>query len=336
MNVITQAVLDHLPWKKKATPGGWISMNAVCCHHNGHSPDDRSRGGLLPTPESGISWHCFNCGYTASWQPGRRISFKMRKLMSWLGIADDEIRRLSLFALSQVDASGEISRERRRELPQFEPRDPCPGRSIVSWLNDGHVTEADFNDLEAAISYLDSRGLGDRLDLFRWTNEDSLRNRVLVPFTWQGRDMGYSGRLFRDQSKRMKYLGSYPSNMIWGYDRQQAAAKFCIVVEGLLDAVALDAIAVCNNEINELQAVCIESLDKDIVVLPDRDQPGMKMINAALDYGWGVSFPDWETGIKDAADAVQRYGQLFTMQMIMRNTEHSPLKIRLKARQWLS
>lgn len=335
MSEITQAVLDHLPWKKKSTPSGWISFNAVCCNHNGQRQDDRGRGGVLPTPEDGISYHCFNCGYTASWQPGRRINFKMRKLMSWLGISDDEIRRLSLFALSQVDTSLEIRREKSRELPQFEPRDPCPGRSIISWLSDGHVTEADLTDLEEAIGYLDSRGLGDRLDLFHWTDDEGLRNRILVPFTWQDRPMGYSGRLFRGDSKRVKYLSNYPSNMIWGYDRQQAAAKFCIVVEGLLDAVALDAIAVCNNEISETQAICIESLDKDIIVLPDRDQPGMKMVDAALEYGWGVSFPDWEPGIKDAADAVEKYGQLFTMQMILRNVEHNPLKIRLMAKRWL-
>ena len=240
----------------------------------------------------------------------------MRKLMGWLGVTDDEIRRLSLFALSQVDTSLDTRKEKARELPTFDSRDPCPGRSIRSWLCDGHVSDRDYDDLESAVRYLQSRGLADRLEDFYWTDEEGLRNRVLVPFTWLGKPMGYSGRLFAEGAKRAKYLSNYPSNMIWGYDNQQRDAKFCIVVEGLIDAVSLDAIAVCNNEINETQAICIESLDKDIIVVPDRDAAGMKMVTTALEYGWSVAFPDWEAGVKDCADAVARYGQLFTMQSI--------------------
>ena len=336
MSEIVQTIMAHLPWKKKSTPTGWISFNAVCCHHNGQRQDDRGRGGLLPTPESGISYHCFNCGFTASWQQGRRINFKMRKLMGWLGINDDEVRRLSLFALAHVDTSLETKKAVLKELPTFEARESCPGRSIMSWLNDGHITEENYNSLEAAIRYLDSRGLGDRLDLFHWTDDEALRNRVLVPFTWLNKQMGYSGRLFTDGAKRVKYLSNYPANMIYGYDRQQRDAKFCIVVEGLLDAVAMDAVAVCNNEINETQALCIESLDKDIIVVPDRDAAGMKMVTTALEYGWSVAFPDWESDIKDCADAVARYGQLFTMQSIIRSVEHSQLKIQLQSKRWIS
>lgn len=334
MSEITQSIMTSLPFKRKSTPSGWISFNAVCCHHNGQRQDDRGRGGLHPDADGKVAYHCFNCGFTASWQPGRRINFKMRKLMGWLGIPDDEIRRLSLFALAQVDTSLDTHKEKIRELPKFDPREPCPGRSIHSWLCDGHVSDRDYDDLELAVRYLASRGLEDRLDLFHWSDDESLRNRVLVPFTWLGKPMGYSGRLFTEGAKRVKYLSDYPGNMIYGYDRQQKDAKFCIVVEGLLDAVAMDAVAVCSNEINETQALCIESLDKDIIVVPDRDAAGMKMVTTALEYGWSVAFPDWEPGVKDCADAVARYGQLFTMRSIMRSVEHSRLKIQLMSKKW--
>jgi hypothetical protein len=334
MSEITQSIMTSLPFKRKSTPSGWISFNAVCCHHNGQRQDDRGRGGLHPDADGKVAYHCFNCGFTASWQPGRRINFKMRKLMGWLGIPDDEIRRLSLFALAQVDTSLDTHKEKIRELPKFDPREPCPGRSIHSWLCDGHVSDRDYDDLELAVRYLAGRGLEDRLDLFHWSDDESLRNRVLVPFTWLGKPMGYSGRLFTEGAKRVKYLSDYPGNMIYGYDRQQKDAKFCIVVEGLLDAVAMDAVAVCSNEINETQALCIESLDKDIIVVPDRDAAGMKMVTTALEYGWSVAFPDWEPGVKDCADAVARYGQLFTMRSIMRSVEHSRLKIQLMSKKW--
>lgn len=332
---ILQALISRLPAKHKQTPSGWISFNAPCCHHNGHSADTRGRGGLLPTEDNGISYHCFNCGFTASWKPGRKITFKLRKLMNWLNFGEDEIRRLSLFALSQVDTNSYTPQEKNKELPKFESRDPCPGRSINSWLYDGHVSDEDYDSLEKAVHYLNSRGLGDKLDLFHWTNEEGLRNRILVPFTWLGKPMGYSGRLFDGESKRVKYLSNYPSNLIWGYDLQHKDSKFCIVVEGLFDAVSINGLAICGNEINETQATVIESLDKDIIVVPDRDAAGKKMINSALEYGWNVSFPDWHNDIKDVNDAVVKYGPLFTMRSILNSVEHSSLKIKLRTKNWL-
>lgn len=335
MSEITQSVLNHLPWKKKSTPSGWISFNAVCCHHNAQRQDDRGRGGILPTSEGGVSYHCFNCGFTASWQPGRRINYKMRKLMSWLGFNDDEIRRLSLFALSTLDTSIEIKKEVLRELPKFEPKNPCPGRSIESWFNDGYISEENYNSLETAIRYLDSRGLGDRLDQFYWSDDESLRNRVLVPFTWLDKPMGYSGRLFTEGPKKVKYLSSYPSGILWGYDQQQTNAKFCIVVEGLLDAVSIDGIGICSNEVSENQAIIIDSLDREVIVVPDRDKAGLSMIKNALDFNWNVAFPDWGEGVKDVADAVAAYGQLFTMKMILNSVETSNLKIQLMSKKWI-
>jgi len=49
-------ILGYLPAKKKSSASGWISFNAVCCEHNGNTPDRRSRGGLK-TSEQGWSYH---------------------------------------------------------------------------------------------------------------------------------------------------------------------------------------------------------------------------------------------------------------------------------------
>ena len=42
-------ILAYLPAKKKPTPSGWLSFNAVCCQHNGSTRDTRGRGGLKAT-----------------------------------------------------------------------------------------------------------------------------------------------------------------------------------------------------------------------------------------------------------------------------------------------
>ena len=49
------------------------------------------------------------------------------------------------------------------------------------------------------------------------------------------------------------------------------------------------------------------------MLVPDRDKAGQKLIDDALEYGWSVSFPEWEADVKDINAAVIRYGKLFTL-----------------------
>ena len=41
MTLIKETILDHLPFRRRQTPSGWISFNAVCCDDKGN------RGGLI-------------------------------------------------------------------------------------------------------------------------------------------------------------------------------------------------------------------------------------------------------------------------------------------------
>jgi hypothetical protein len=320
--------------KTKHTQSGWISGNAVCCHHNGHSADQRGRGGMIAN-EGGANYHCFNCGFTAGWQPGRRINLKMRKLLGWMGVSEDDIRRLSLFALSNLDANLDIRKEAVKELPKYEPQEACPGHNILDWFVMQGVSDEDRHQLEEIVAYLDSRGLGDKLDQFNWHNDkDSpMYHRVLVPFTFLNQPMGYSGRLIIPGKR--KYYTEHPPQFVFNYDAQLPNSKFSLVVEGILDAVAVDGIGVTSNECSEQQALVIDSLNREVIVVPDRDKAGMQLVKAAMNYGWNVAFPDWEPGIKDCADAVQKYGQLFTMRSILDSVETSNLKIQLVSRKWI-
>ena len=333
---IQQELLAHLPAKRKSTASGWISFNAPCCHHNGQSNDTRGRGGLLPGQSGNTSYHCFNCHFTANWQPGRRINLKMRKLMTWLGMAEDTIRKLSLFALSQLDTSLDLKKEVIKELPKFECKEVCPGQDLLDWFVNADATAEDLTQAEAIVNYLDERGFGDKLDYFKWHNDKSthMYNRALIPFTWLGQPMGYSGRSIVPTKR--KYYTEHPPHFLFNYDRQLADAKFCLLVEGAFDAIAVDGVAALTNECNESQAMIVDSLNREVIVVPDRDKAGMGLVKAAMEYGWNVAFPDWESDIKDCADAVKRYGQLFTMKSILNSVETSNLKIQLVSRKWIS
>jgi hypothetical protein len=99
LNIISDFIKGILPTKKKITPSGWTSFNAPCCPHNGESADTRGRGGLTANPDGSVSFHCFNCNFKASYQPGRHLTFKFRKLLKWLGADDTDIKRLVIEAI---------------------------------------------------------------------------------------------------------------------------------------------------------------------------------------------------------------------------------------------
>ena len=93
MNLIQTTILNSLPAAKKKTPSGWISFNAPCCIHNGESMDRKKRGGIMTSADGTLSYHCFNCGFKASYVIGRKLTQRIRQFMVWLGVPDETIKR---------------------------------------------------------------------------------------------------------------------------------------------------------------------------------------------------------------------------------------------------
>ena len=98
-------VLSYLPARRKTTASGWISFNAPCCVHNGERADRRQRGGFKPAPD-GWSYHCFNCGFTASFRLGRNLGVRARRLLSWIGVPQEEIERINLESMRHRSMEG--------------------------------------------------------------------------------------------------------------------------------------------------------------------------------------------------------------------------------------
>jgi hypothetical protein len=67
-------------------------------------------------------------------------------------------------------------------------------------------------------------------------------------------------------------------------------------------------------------------------VCPDKDEAGIELVEQAVVLGWEVSFPDWHTDCKDAADAVLRYGRLATINSIIKNATSNKIKIQVKSK----
>lgn len=98
MNEIQSTLLALLPSNRKNTSGGWVSFNAVCCHHRGEKPDSRKRGGIK-TDGDAWTYHCFNCGFKAGWSPGKLLSGNTKQLFRWLGLSENDVGKLGIVAL---------------------------------------------------------------------------------------------------------------------------------------------------------------------------------------------------------------------------------------------
>ena len=324
MSIVSDTLTAFLPAKRKTTPSGWTSFNAPCCVHNGTSADTRQRGGLINEGDT-VSYHCFNCGFKASWQPGRPLSQKLRKLFMWLNAPDDVINKLALDIMRENE--GVEVQQRKIELPTFETV-PLPPDAIRI----ADVQEPSKHLIEV-LEYMAKRALYlDDID-YHWSPSLGYRDRLIIPFYYEGRVVGWTARTVQ-ADKKPKYLSEAQPGFVFGLDEQRPQKLFAIVTEGPIDALHIEGCALLGSEINDQQALLLNQLNRDIIILPDRDKAGSKLVEQAIDRGWSVSMPEWTDGIKDVGDAVLKYGRVYTLYSIVSAVESSPLKIRLRAKKW--
>lgn len=136
--------------------GSWISFNCVACTHNGETPDKRKRGSiLLDGPK--VIYRCFNCHFVAIWAEGQSLSKRMKDLMSWAGISEQEITRLNFQAWA-------INRAANNPPPVLQPDGL---QSVQDWIDQDCL---DTRLLEIAEFLL---AVGDNLNGRHWTPDDN-------------------------------------------------------------------------------------------------------------------------------------------------------------------
>jgi len=221
MNSIQSSITTTLPAKRKQTPSGWISFDAPCCVHNGESTDKRKRGGIMFNGDGTVSYHCFNCGYTASFIPGRNLSYKMKKLLGWFGMPNSEITKIALEALRIKEEHVIDGGTPTIQLPVFEKKElPVGAKPIMEW-HDWKALEPSGLDPEfiRAVEYIvNDRGLDIEDYDFMWTCEGSYKSRLIVPFYYQGDIVGYTARKLGDGSP--KYITDSQPGYVFNLDGQ--------------------------------------------------------------------------------------------------------------------
>jgi len=311
-------VLSYLPNERKATVSGWISFNGPCCVHNGESQDKRKRGGIRQQDDE-WSYHCFNCGFTASFIPGRPVSYKARRLLEWLGVDSVDIERLNLESLkrkSLLDLTTERNQIRHVDA-DFNETELPEGIELIHHNNPQH---------QRYVEYLESRKIQLPYPLLV-DKKRGPRDRIVVPFTYKNRIVGHTSRYL--DNRMPKFINSQQPGYVFGYDLQKPHWTSAIVTEGIFDALSIAGLAVMHDTISPQQAQLLKQLKRKIIVVPDQDKAGLSIIDAAIEHRFAVSIPKWPNDVKDVNDAVVKYGVASTLLQIHKNAETSKIKIEM-------
>ena len=298
------------------------------------------RGNMLILPDGYIAYNCYNCGFKTVYD-NINISRNFENLMGWLGLPDDSIRQIKLEVL-QNKLSGITAAPIDNELNflrEFkEVKLPEDDRPIQVIMEDDELTEK----FSICIDYLASRGaaVGEGWD-YHWTPSTkwNLDHRIIIPFYYRDKIVGWTAR----------YAGTPPSGIPRYYNSDlqpgylfncdainKTGRKYVILVEGPFDAIAIDGVAALGSKLSKQQLAWLNSSDREIILLPDRQRNNQGLIDVALEQGWAVSFPEWDDDIKDAADASRRYGKLFTLRTIIDSRTTSALQIGTKRKMFRS
>ena len=326
MNYVIDHFRELLP-PLKSSASKWQSFNCPCCQNLGHNRDTRKRAGVMIGP--GIVFNCFNCKFTAGWQPGRPISDNMRKLCAWLGASDTEIKRIVFEALK---AESTDTHDDTSTIVSFTEKDLPEGSLPLSeWIAVQDVDDNTANHLLAIVEYVVSRGLDPLDKSLYWSPIPAFSDRLILPFWYNMKVVGYTAR--RITNTRPKYLSEQHPHFVFNLDAQDHLNKYLLVTEGPFDALSVNGVALLTNNIADQQARMINRLGKEVIIIPDQDMAGLAVIKRAIEYSWSVAFPNWEPDVKDCADAVLRYGKLFVIVDAIKTAEKHEATIRIKMKQ---
>ena len=315
---VHRLLIDNLPVRSVSkTTSGWITFNCPMCG------DKRKRAGIIISGPK-ISYNCFNCSYRTGWAPNPHLGKKYKDLASKLGATETTLHAVQVELLKhseELDIAD--TTDYVYNLTKFDTVELPEHTMLVDDLEEDHPVK----------QYAKYRGLLGLTSLL-YFDEPLYKQRLVVPFMYNNELVGWSARHIAPPDKRTpKYLNKMQPGYVYNIDKfANEEREIVIVVEGVFDAVAIDGVSILGNHVTAEQAALIDKLGKRVIVCPDRDKAGKQLIEEALALDWEVSFPPWSKDIKDASDAVQKYGRLLTVASIIKHATNNKIKAEVKMR----
>lgn len=325
---VLDSFLSLIPGTGKKSSKGWINFNCPACG------DTKGRGGFIVTSSGGFRYRCFNAGcdfnsHTTGWEPDNGIGGRPRKLFQLLG-GDPKNLPLSVL-IKQADnyvKSGELESKGSNEKPvHYFKHESLPDDTVL--LSTVNKFSSD-NNFKRVRKYIKQRGKElSEIYPFMWSPKHP--HSVIIPFYHYGNIVGFLGRNIHKKAKS-RFFGVCPADYTFGQDKlyTESSARSVIVTEGIMDAIAVDGVACRNSVITRKQELLLGLCGRRIIMLPDIEKEGGEYINIAEKNGWEVSIPKWDRNVKDAVDACDRYGRLYTIESVINGATKNYLMARTK------
>ena len=281
------------------------------------------RGGIIYDGDINWSYHCFNCNFKCGFTIGKPLSGNTKQLLRWSGVDDTEISKWNLASLQQKDLLEIVAVKKKKAKITFKE---------LSLPDDAELIDCNNIEHQIFIDYLSKRGVKYDDYPFMVTTEETGRNsnRIIIPYTYQNKIVGHISRYL--DNRIPKYIKEQQQGFVFGFDLQKPEYEVCLVFEGIFDAITLNGCALTHETISDEQADLLRTLNRKIIVVPDMDKTGLGIIDRALELGFEVSLPNWGEDIKDANDAVVKYGKLPTLLSILQNATNNKIKIQMQRR----
>lgn len=328
MNNFQQYIFDLLPPNKKQRRNGWVYFNGPCCKYY-ENDDHRGRGNMLFTDDGNIIYNCFNCHYRFTYINGSPISKKFYDFLKFLNVSEKQIQEAKQLIENNATGNHTSIYVKKKEYKKI----PAEYKSIRKSLYENCKNKYFLN----AVKYISQRNplLIQWTDIY-WADK---QNNILIPYYENDEQVGYCLRMLQDNVDS-KYLQFCYTGYMYNIDLLRSDRKNIICVEGGIDALSIDGVGLLQNYLTKdrLKTLKYYAQFKNIIILPDNDKAGKILVDQILKekLPFGVSFPKWDSTIKDAEDAVKKYGQLYTVHKILNNVEYNHMMIKVKMKQWFT
>lgn len=293
----------------KRSPKGFYPLKCPVCG------DKKVRAGFkFDDPMGSIGYNCFRgrCGHRFRWTDGP-ANEAMQKLFGAAGIAPQDWAHLVTIFRNDNGLS------KTEDKPIIRIKEP---EEVKLPRGSKLLTDSDLKDPRTkwAIEFLLGKGI-DPLGLPYYLcngpppkDELDFRNRIIIPFYYNGKIIFYQGRWYNPNVKepKAKYLncrGAEREQLFYNMaelDRETETPL--LVVEGVFDAEQIGAVSALSNILTDEQIFRLKRCHRKIIIVPDYDKAGYETVKQAVENEFEVSFPDWGS-LNDTGDAIQKYGK---------------------------
>lgn len=327
---LTQLAIQYLPSDRKTSTSGFYICCPMCMSMGENRNDTKHRGGFTVKPDGGFIYHCHNCKYATQWEMSGRVGKNLMFFLTTIGVPSKSVPLGLRLLRPNETLNVKIKEPEKPDVVMSFDEVSLPGgaRSFDSWVEEDELNML-FLD---AFGYMASRGeTVFNGSTYYWTPDSNfgMNQRVIIPFYHHGKLVGYTCRCFTENNKLRKYYSKHQTDYMYNQDLLEGDDDIILLVEGILDAISIEGVGLLGNSLSQKQINLLKWSNKRIVLVPDRNKAGEKLLNQVLALDWEVSVPSWDGGVDDCAAATNRYGKLYTLETIYSAITSSNLKIKV-------